>query len=213
MADEEKQKDIKKMDDVSKPGETPASATSRPVIVKHRSIAKDPMVAPANPSQLKSEAKSGTAEEAGEKKDKDEPVSRKAPTLKPSAGAIGESEKPTEQSGQDEDTQEEENKSAKAAKHSDTTNNQSLGTAAVDVLANEAVKNKKDNKQEREKQEAIAKHIAEKTYFAPIGQISKRRAKMRGLFLLLLLLVVGAYLAIDAELVLPEASLPFDLIK
>lgn len=213
MADDEKQKDIKKMDDVSKPGETPASATSRPVIVKHRSIAKDPMVAPANPSQLKSDTEPDATEEEGEKEDKDEPVSRKAPTLEPSARAISESEKTIEPSDKDEDTQEEEDKLTDTEKPSDATNNQSLGTAAVDVLANEAVKNKKDNKQEREKQEAIAKHIAEKTYFAPVGQISKRRAKIHGLLLLLLLVIVGAYLAIDAGFVLTDLTLPFDFIK
>lgn len=186
-----------KMTDVTKPGETPADATSRPVIVKHRSIMNDPMVAPANPSQMEDSNAENVS--SAETKSKDEPVSRKGSKVQPPVGS---------------DANEEKTKPDESSKKEETNSETSLGTAAVDALANQAVKKKNDNKEDTAKLEQIKKHIEDKTYFAPIGQISKRRAKMHGaIFVVFLLALIGFYVAIDAGLLLKDVALPFDLIK
>jgi hypothetical protein len=190
----------KKMDDVVKPGETPADATSRPVIVKHRSIAKDPMVASPNPSQLSTDENIASTKD--EKKEGTPHKAAKIDPLTMSKPANNEEKAPESEDAKETDTAEDDSKQP------------SLGTAAVDVLADKAVKSKKDNKAEREKQELIAKHIEEKTYFAPIGQISKKKAELRGLLLVsLILTVAGLYVAVDANLLLENIELPFEFIK
>lgn len=208
MADNTNTDEPKKVNDISKPGETPASATSRPVIVKHRAVMKDPMVTPPNPSQLKDEDTSDSSSDATTSKE--EAVSRKAPELKPSEESIeqakSDSKASNETNSSDNDGTEAENKNS--------SNAQSLATAAVDVLANQAVKKKEDGKGDTKKQEVIAKHIEEKTYFAPIGQISKRKAKIHTIVALFILVALfGCYLAVDAGMILPDTELPFEIIK
>ncbi|MDZ7786518.1 MAG: hypothetical protein U5L95_05385 [Candidatus Saccharibacteria bacterium] len=231
MADESKNTEKKKIvDDVTKPGETPANATSRPVIVKHRSVMKDPMMAEPNPSQM--DEKEGSSADKTDKteEDKDDPVSRKAPKLQPSpdVSATEKSDTPEENENENENEKEKENENEKASspqekppedKEAPTEDNgretgeNNSGTGAVDVLASEAVKGKKDSKEQREKREAIEKHIEEKTYFAPIGRISKRRAKIRIiLFILFLIALAGGYLAIDAEVIDLGIELPLDIL-
>ena len=113
----------------------------------------------------------------------------------------------------------EQNEEAKAADaeqpatESDAPKKKSIEEATVDAITDQMAK-KKPTKEDEEKRAAINKHIEEKTYFVPIGQVKKRRAKRRLLVLFLLILLLGgAYLAVDAELLLPDVSLPFELIK
>src|SRR5690606_38530579 len=79
--------------------------------------------------------------------------------------------------------------------------------AVVDAVTDQIDLGKKNTKEAEEaaakkKQEAIDKLVAEKKYFVPIGQVAKRRNQRVGIVLLvLLLLLAGAYLAMDAGLV------------
>ncbi len=204
----------KRIMDVSKPGETPADATSRPVIVKHRSVMKDPMVAEPNPSQLDtSEDSTEVVEDKETSKDSTEPVSRKAAKIAPLTTEGG-TDQQEETPAEPENVNEDEKAPEESADTEEKSASQNLGNAAVDALANEAMKKKKPSKEDIEKIAAIDKHIEDKTYFAPIGQISKRRAKMHWvIFIIILLLLLGAYIAIDAGLVLEDVSLPVELIK
>lgn len=89
--------------------------------------------------------------------------------------------------------------------------------AVVDAVAGQADLGKKNDphdEEERKKLEAVAKLVEEKKYFVPIGQVAHRR-NQRALiiFLILLIALVGGYLAIDAGLVEVGVELPFNLIQ
>jgi hypothetical protein len=86
--------------------------------------------------------------------------------------------------------------------------------AVMDALANEATKKKEGQLTEEEKQkaEAISKLIAEKTYYVRTGQAHhKRNATLFILLGVVVLVLIGGVLAIDAGLIDLNITLPFDL--
>jgi hypothetical protein len=90
--------------------------------------------------------------------------------------------------------------------------------AVVDAVAEQATANKTQqgelSPEEQKKQEEVTKLIENKKYFVPIGQVAKRRNKRASLaILVLLVLLVGFYLAVDAGIIMTTISLPVDLIK
>lgn len=201
----------KQMADVAKPGATRASATSRPVIVKHATLLKDPMMASSNPSQLEEKESKDTASS----KANNESVSRRASTIDPPDDTTDTA------ANKKEDTTDTASEAVAVSKETSPenseptkTNNSSINTAAVDVLANEVVKQKELQKEDKEKLKLIQKHIQDRTYFVPIGQLSKRRAKIHSiiLFFVLVLLIAG-YLAVDYGLILQDIALPFELFR
>jgi hypothetical protein len=175
--------DDKKVFDVTKPGETPASPTSRPIIVSHASmIANDPMVVeekkpePEEPNMTVK--KTGmTIQPLGEQKESAPPEesTRPAENTQDSAADVGSTE------------------SADTAK-SDGTPNESEA-AAVDALASEAA-NKPSNKEaeiERQQRERIQKLIDSKQYNVRIRTPAAKR-NLRWLLLFLVIIAgAGAY--------------------
>lgn len=179
------------MADIEKPGQTPASATSRPIITSRGPAVKDPMVSedaaeksPPEPTRL---APSVT-------KKKIEPLAAEAPQpVKDVAPA--EPEKQPEESPIE----------APISEELSQLNADDAAAAAQVSLS----------KEEQEQDELVAKLAEEKKYFVPIGAVKKRRAAQTTLLLtiVLLLLLAGGVYAIDADLIETDIALPFDLIK
>lgn len=232
-------KDDKVMD-VSKPGASTPDASSRPVIVGHRTLLQDPMV------------KSAEKEEG-----KEEPaiVSTTAPTIKPLSDAktsadmeeptapeVAKTEKPAKEveepkpeapkpvaviesteSEKDEVKPEEAPEEPEEAKdepepeESAEPENTDSGEAATDALAEQAAAKKTSEKEDKEavaRQEAVQKLVVDKTYNLPIGEAKrKRNMSLVVLLLLLMLAAILAYLVIDAEIIKTSIKLPFEFFK
>lgn len=189
--------DDKQVADVSKPGSTPAPATSRPVIIKHQPMMQDPMVKTDQPD---------------DKEKPEQPLASKSQKIiSPSIGSGLEEqdseqpEEPEEQEPQETEPQPEPEKSKK-----------SIEEATVDALAQQMVKGKvsKEEKAEaKQRQAEIERHIQEKTYFVEIGKVQKRRnRRISVLLVVVLLLVAGAVLAIDAGIIDMGVTLPFNVL-
>jgi hypothetical protein len=171
--------------DVSKPGKTPANATSRPIIVSHASmIKKDPMVRDSideseeKPEEVKPSTQTHQVKiEPLKKEDKSEEPEAKAPEER--------ADEPKQDEAKPEDTEEK----PEAVK--------SEG-GAVEALAGEVTAKREEQKQ-REAAEAKSKElekvIESKEFFVPIGQAARRRSAFRitMVILLLLLIIVGVF--------------------
>lgn len=184
----------KTLTDVEKPGTTPAHATSRPIIISKAPAVKDPMVSNdepvvAEPVRLPpSAAKKTIAPLSAEDKRPELPPANPAPTEKAS-------EKPEETEPKEE------------ALPVETPTDQSPEEIAA---AEQAVL----SKEEQEQAELVNKLVEQKKYFVPIGAVQKRRtARNTALLALVLLVFVGAALALDAGIIKTDFTLPFDLIK
>lgn len=196
-----------KIIDVSKPDETPADATARPLIVGHGSmIKKDPMVVDTEkdiekPEEPLSQKASIKIEPPAEAEEPDSP----AQTSDEKVSADKEEntdtpEIPEEPPAEEENTETspEETPSTPEAEDDDT------GSGAVSALANEV-----GNKREAEKAEAdnkariegVEKLIRSKKYYVPIGELHGHHIvrDLIVLFILLLILAaIGVNFAIDA---------------
>ena len=199
MADKEAKKPVM---DVEKPGTTPASATSRPIIISKGPAIKDPMV-------------NGTNTDAEEGKDKQPALPLKKKTIQPL------SEQPKEETdGSEPDTGTTESPKEEIKPEP---SEQSPSEAVVPELdASEetekpasAGETPEISEEDRKRQELVEKLMVSKKYFVPIGAAAKKRTARNTtlLFVVFLLIVSGAVLAIDAEIIQTNISLPFDLIK
>ena len=173
------------MDDVSRPGKTPADSTSRPVIVGHRPLLKqDPMV-----SKTEEEAEASANNE-----DLKSTSNFSEHTLEPSNEAKEEAKEKTE---------EEEKMSSETLADEDQPPGAS--SAAVDALASEVSAKREAEKASEadvKKQLELEETIQSRKYFVPIGEVSKRRMNriIIGILLLMLLTIAAINFAIDAEL-------------
>ena len=184
--------------DVAKPNATPAPATSRPIIVNHRTMASDPMMS----------SKAATEDEESSEQQKLK-VS-KAKVIQPANDNVVPEE--TKEEGS---KQKETNPSQAAEPTVSETTKKAVEEATVDAIASQMGKKKKKPTEEDEvKQAEIKKHIEEKTFFVPIGQVKKRRNKRRLIAtIVFLLLLVAAYLVLDADIFGLHVAVPIDLIK
>ncbi len=180
--------------DVSKPGGTRADATARPIITGHE-IMKDPMV-------TDNSADEATLEE-----------SSNAPTESKELTAPSVTHKVIAPLAKDTDDTPSEEKVEEPKKIEDT----SPGDAVVDAVL-EQVDDKKVEKwrveEEQRRQEAVEKLVEEKKYFLPIDQVRSRRNNKLVLVIIAVFLpiIVGLGLAIDAGVIKPGFSVPFDFI-
>lgn len=202
----------KKAIDVAKPGKTSPDASSRPVIVTHKPMIKDPM--------MKDEAAETPQAQPVKVNNRSKVI---APPSKTDASA-----QPVEPEAAEAKPAEEEVTPETSA--TDTTQNETADTSAdeqkaaekdaaiVDAVAEQADKDKQQSneltEEEKQRQAELDKLIADKKYFVPIGQVTKRKNNRRTLMILLVLalLLVGLYLAVDAEVVDIGISVPFELI-
>lgn len=106
---------------------------------------------------------------------------------------------------------------AEAASEEDPNKEQKSG-GLVDELAKQAADKKSKAKEEKElsaKEQKINKLIEDKTYFLPIGEVTRKRKNRKSLvvFLILLIVLAGAYAAMDAGLIEAPIELPIDIIQ
>jgi hypothetical protein len=204
MAKMDKDADKKSMD-VSKPGKSMPDLSARPVIVTHRPMVQDPMVK----SEAKSEEPVEPVKQESDADTNEESVpSYEKKVIKP----ISEPE-PAESDGSAADE-------AKEDTTKETDEPASDDAAVVEAVASQAQSRagKKDgepSEQDKANQEHIKKLIADKTYFVSVGQATRRRNRRTAvMFLVFLVLVLaGAYAAVDAGIIAANIELPIDLIK
>lgn len=198
--------------DVSKPGETPADATSRPIIVNHSSmIKKDPMVressdepdekpeteskAPVQTHEIKIEPlkKEGKSEEDSTAEPEPEVSESKAET--PAFKDEEVQEKSADPLQKPDDKPEDGKESGKKE-----------GGGAVEALAGEVTAKREEQKQNEAaeaKAKEIEKIIESKEFFVPIKQTASRSALRFILIFISLIIVTIVVLnfAADAELI------------
>jgi len=208
--------------DVARPGKITPSASSRPIIVGHKPLASDPMVHAqdtAADSGLEDADRTKTAVTLPKKKSImpiiiDEPAGDEKETVAPdSVPQVSD----TKDSAVEAATKNEE----EPATATETDKQEAINAAMVQTVVEQAEKAKAakeggDNKTDElaKKRQELDKLIESQKYYVPIGQATKKKRR-NGLLLALLLLLAagGAYLALDAQLVKNEISLPHEFLK
>jgi len=213
----------KKVMDVAKPGKSAPSSTSKPVIVGHKPMIQDPMV---TPSESGEETTTSSEEKVTSTRsvkkivplgDQEEAKKEDAADDEPAAETAEDDskEEKSKESTAEETTEavaEEAPAEAETAEEKPSTDE----TAAVDAIASQATKRKEGDltEEEKKKAEAINKLIEDKTYYLKIGHANKKRnSTIYALLALVLVVLVGGTLAIDAGMVETGITLPFDLIS
>jgi len=241
--------------DVSKPGATAPSTTSRPVIITHRPIVKDPMVTAtnSNDSADKSDSKLSPAspigktlqpptavkilkdEESSEDKAKDDeevvamdtdatnetetpvPDSKSKSEDTPSIGADEPAAKLPVEKTDEQPTKPEPEAPADKPK-TDAAPGQNPESAEVEPTTEDEqtmVKKKQDDLEsqaEKKRHELIDKLVTEKTYFLPIGKVTRQRGNKQALSILILVVVLavaGLYGAVKLDIFNLPFKLPF----
>lgn len=182
--------------DVAKPGETAATANSRPIILNKSPAIQDPMV-----NKVDEESKAEPAIVAPS-------ASRKV------ISPLGPEDSPTEVTDHAEQT----DKSTEPEPETPESQPKTDAEIEADEVSAKATEKAADTKQleeDQKRQELVEKLVKSKQYFVPIGAVSKRRNNriLASILILVLLVFIGGVAAIDAELIDTNISLPFDLIK
>ena len=179
-----------KLFDVAKPGKTPPSATSRPVIVGHGSMVKnDPMV-----------VRGDTEKDEGKQPFK---ISVRELKIVPDNPEAAEEDITASESEEDGAAAEEPPAETPAQEEVVPAASE---TGVVDSLMNEVDAKQADKKQKKELEtltNELEKSIEAKEFFVPIGLESRHRSNQILLILVLILVlgVAGLNFAIDAEVV------------
>ncbi len=206
----------KLFEDVKRPEDIPASATSKPVIVGHTNIIKDPMVAPevskveetkveTQMEKPKHELKLQPLTEAS----KEELVaeaedSTKAETVETTLNSEATEQSPPEtqnETNEEAQPQSTEEQTPQEVSDDDSPINEEGSTSAVDVIA-EGINTKKERDEEVEKQQVVDNEINElvnsKQYNVKIRPApNKRKARMLiGLIILGVLAGLGWYFGV-----------------
>lgn len=205
----------KQVFDVEKPGKSTPSATSRPVITGHGPMLHDPMVSnqEVKPEEQQANPEAKTTSASGEK------------VIQPMDADTKPEEEPAEETETEVKSDDKEPEAEPAAEEAKSTENQTsepdkktANQATVDAVAEQAGKKKKIGPTEEEVARAnqIKKMTEEKKYFLPIGEVTRRRNTRRAtwvIIVMLILVLIGGYITIDAGLIDSTVSLPFNFIK
>lgn len=210
---EEKVTDTSKVFDVSRPGESMPSATSRPVIIAGRKTVGDPMVSPVSDKkedEKEDEDNSQGADDTGmimsaPKKNRIEPLHTTITTEKDEP----EDEQP--------EAQDESNDTTKVddAEKEDATQEIAEVASEVSTKKQTQAENAKKQDEAEKKQAEIEALVNNKRYFVPINAVQKQRS-MRFMLLLLgilLFIVVGALAIADAGFIDLGIDAPTDFIQ
>lgn len=199
----------KQVMDVSKPGNATPDPTARPVIVGHGPMMKDPMVheeIPTNDMDLENSKPDEIKQNSVS-----EPVHEKV--LQPTQDTTGSTEPvapDTKDAGAADKTEEqaesEDIATPGAPDAQDMDDDDVSNGAVVDAVIGQATQKKRNGElsdAEKAEQEHIQQLIADKTYFVPIGQVSKRRNRRAVVILLvvLLLTLVAVNFVLDVGLI------------
>lgn len=257
----------KKTMDITKPGESAPSTTSRPVIITHRPIVKDPMMKAAkydngldkSESSLSAAASSSgktivpptgikilsdKKPDADSETISDEEVKTTKPTsqetddqaeevetddsktdvspskteTKDTISAEPEQEPKTKTDKDTKETEAEEPPAEMEKPEQEPTAQDSIGSEEVEPTTEDEqtmVKKKQEdleNQAEKKRHELIDKLVADKTYFLPIGKVTRQRGNKQAftiLILIILLAVAGLYGAVKVGLINLPFKLPF----
>ncbi len=214
-----------KVDDVSKPGETPASSNARPTITGHTPVIKnDPMVAFSSRNESEEEIQESDKKNSyiTRSRTKINPVSKDLTDDKEKEDQDGSEEEETTDSVPDKDTDktsEKDTEDKKAEDSSEKTSSAGSDSAAIDALAQTADAKKAESKQEEEDKkhkEYIDGLSKGGKYRLPIiegGHKGSAERLVSWVFLLLLIASIGVYLAIDIGYINIGFDLPFEFIK
>ncbi len=232
----EHNKSSKSMDIATK-GKKMPDTSARPIIVTHRPIMQDPMVTkdetPVSPTpQLARSGKAltpDTTETDGQENEPEQTTNAEEPeqpqetqpeeTPKPDEPAQevakdGVKDEPAERQSAEPDTKKDESKPVASQ-----TEDKDTQAAVVDAVVDQAdVSSKKlkddEARAEQETRDKLAKLIADKKYFVPIGQVKKRKNRRNLVVLTLVVLVAVAvvYLLADAGIIDTGIKLPFRVI-
>lgn len=210
MAKEIKKKqDSPAVFDVSKPGKTEASATSRPIVVTQNEDVEDPMVSPSKVAVIEESKETEKEPEETEKTDqktKDEKslLSHRGKTIQPVVvEAEAEPATQTEPVAEAKDEPEPEVKDtepeakteepalaeeAKTEQSSDASN----GNAEINAVAKqaEAKKAQKETEEEIAKRKALQELIDSKKYFIPLDETKKSRS-IKAMLIIIIILGLG----------------------
>lgn len=204
-------KPSEKVNDVSKPGETPASSNARPTITGHSPVIKiDPMVA------FSSSKNQSEDEDNKEGQTKKKPYAAKSKTK---ISPISEDMKDDEKDNESDDNEKNTNKTDKPKETEEKTSPVGSESAAIDAIAQTADVKKAESKEAEEEQkhkDYISELIKSGKYRLPIiegGHKGSAERLVSWIFLLLLLASVITYLAIDAEYIDIGFNVPFEFIK
>lgn len=203
-------KNDKQVMDVSKPGKTAPTASSKPIIVGHGLMVQDPMVtADVNAEEEKSEITQAVPEVAS-------PANSKriiAPLTSADKEVVADNKSSTTETSEASSPESTEEVKTEVPEPS---TEETSDSAVVDAVIDQVGSKKKENavsEEDRKRQEHIEKLVAEKKYFVPIG---KFHGKSSGIIvtttLLLLVIFIGLIAAIDAEVIDAGFSLPFDFL-
>lgn len=197
-------KEDKSVFDVSKPGSTAPSSSSKPIIVSHKPLIKDPTL--VDNSEQESEAKDTEMLKAPSEKAE---VSRTI--IKPPSDieSGAESEGPEEEEVKYASDEHKPDKSSESTEKSQ----EEVVVDAVISQASDKKQKKIEQEQEEDKNDRINKLVESKQYFVKVRQPKAKRNKkaVRLLFLLLLTVLVGFVIAADAEVI--NVKVPVDFIK
>lgn len=198
-----------KLFDVSHPGKSAPSATSRPIIVGHGSmVAHDPMVVTGDTEKAEDkqpakitvrELKIQPDKPAAAGPEEPSPAEATGDTVEPS-DPVSEEQPPVETAAQDVTAVPE-------AAPANAGPAESSETGVVNSLMNEVDAKQADKKQKKDLEiltTELEKSIETKEFFVPIGLESRRRSHNRLTALLVLSLIlglIGLNFAIDAEFV------------
>lgn len=203
--------------DVTRPGKTAANPTSRPVIIGHGSVIKDPVV--------KQESNNGLEDQEPSHQQESRPIKAFGKTVQPLGTASSEPVAKTEESASETQTKTTDTNKAEPAAEKTTQEapqateaTSSEDAAIVDAVAEQAGANKRQKEEdeaELKRRESLEKLIAEKKYFLSIKQQSDKSGSSKGAVavLILLLLLVGVYCAIDAGVVDVGIDMPLHIFK
>lgn len=191
----------KQVFDVEKPGKSAPSPTSRPVIINHGPMLKDPMVSKPDDEEAK------PAEPALSPTDSHTvitpPSENKPEDTTPAPAAKTEEETPKESA--------EQTKEAEQKRQTETKKE----AAIVEAVADQAATKKKGEltKEDAARLAELEKLVEAQKYFVPIGHTAyHRQQKWLIIALLLLVVLAGAYLAADAGLLDIGIELPYNVI-
>ena len=194
-----------KVMDVAKPGRSAPTSTSKPIIVGHKPMMHDPMM--SKPAALPVLQADSIPVTHGDKiitppesftpgEPAAEPESQESPPPEPTAQPDPEPTVPEPSPEPDQSPTDD--------------------ASTVDAVAEQASQGK-DKQAEADQQQAaqVQELVDNKQFVVPIGQVTKRRRTRWEimLFILLVLMVAGFLVAVDAKLFDPGFDLPFDIIK
>lgn len=216
--------DKKPIMDVAKPGKTAAPATSRPVIINHGAMVKDPMVNEAEeaatdlPTKNETPAVSPAPKKVITPPEETAPAEEKAEEEKDTKDTAPKEAEPDKKEETPKPAETEVPADAKKEPESTETSDQASDDAVVDAVVDQVADKKEQERlaeEEQKRKKLVDKLTAEKKYFVPLAVARHQRNNKIGLVFLVIvvLLIVGAVLAVDAGLVGETITLPFDLIK